>query len=211
MNHLDTVLPNPAILVLAAGSARRMRGADKLLQDVAGQSLLRRQVMAALATDAPVLVALRPDDTQRVQALSGLDVHKITVPDAETGMGASIRAGAKALADLPGNGHRKGGLAILPADMPELTAEDLLRVIDAFHQSGGARIVRGAGADGTPGHPVIFPARCFAALQTLSGDAGARGLLRSEEVVLCPLPARHALTDLDTPEAWADWRRRTGY
>ena len=35
---------------------------------------------------------------------------------------------------------------------------------------------------------------------------GAREVLRGAEVKLVPLPGRHALVDLDTPEDWAEWR-----
>ncbi|MEZ5755305.1 MAG: NTP transferase domain-containing protein [Paracoccaceae bacterium] len=50
----------PHILLLAAGSPPRMRGGDKLLEDVAGEPLLRRSARAALATGCPVTVTLPP-------------------------------------------------------------------------------------------------------------------------------------------------------
>lgn len=195
-----------AILLLAAGRSSRMRGADKLLQDVGGQSLLRRQALAALATGAPVLVALRPGDADRAAVLEGLDVRQVQVADADAGMSASIRAGVRAAAA----DASIEGVAILPADMPELDRADLSAVIRVFGDAGGTRILRGAGADGTPGHPVIFPRRLFADLAALKGDTGARAILRAEPALPCRLPDRHALTDLDTPEDWAEWRARTG-
>ncbi|PKP79286.1 MAG: nucleotidyltransferase family protein, partial [Alphaproteobacteria bacterium HGW-Alphaproteobacteria-2] len=90
---------------------------------------------------------------------------------------------------------------VLPADMPEITTEDLRAVAAAFD---GAHVLRGAGADGTPGHPVLFPAAALPALAALSGERGARDLAAGARLVT--LPGRHALTDLDTPEDWADWR-----
>mgnify|MGYP006910720262 CR=1 FL=1 len=48
--------------------------------------------------------------------------------------------------------------------------------------------------------------RCFAALIQLSGDQGARALLKTVSVHDIALPGQRALTDLDTPEAWAAWR-----
>jgi len=85
--------------------------------------------------------------------------------------------------------------------MPDITAEDMRALAAAFD---GARAARGAGADGTPGHPVLLPAAALSALARLSGDTGARGLVRGARLVA--LPGRHALTDLDTPEDWAAWR-----
>jgi CTP:molybdopterin cytidylyltransferase MocA len=96
---------------------------------------------------------------------------------------------------------------MLLADLPEIDAADLRRVLAARADHPDA-ILRGAAADGTPGHPVLFPARFRSALMHLSGDRGARDLLRDHaaEVQLVRLPGRHAIADLDTPEDWAQWR-----
>ena len=186
------------ILIPAAGASRRMRGGDKLMELVAGEPLLRRQTRLARALCNTVIVTLRQDDPERRQALTGLDVTLLPVPQAAEGMAASLRAGA-ALA--------KGAVMILPADMPELEPADLTLMIGAFDQQPDA-ILRAASADGTPGHPVIFPADLRAQLQDLHGDEGARGVLtrHAARIQLIALPDQHALTDLDTPEAWAAWR-----
>ncbi|MFN5826754.1 MAG: nucleotidyltransferase family protein, partial [Rhodobacterales bacterium] len=67
--------------------------------------------------------------------------------------------------------------------------------------------------DGTPGHPVLFPVWALADLAALTGDSGARDLLQTyrNRTELVALPARHAVTDLDTPEDWAAWRGAQGY
>jgi CTP:molybdopterin cytidylyltransferase MocA len=44
----------------------------------------------------------------------------------------------------------------------------------------------------------------------LSGDEGARAILRRHPPRLLALPGRHAVTDLDTPEDWARWRAARG-
>lgn len=185
-----------AILMLAAGAGRRMRGSDKLLEDVRGLPLLRDRALACIGSGiGPLLVTLPPEAAERRAALTGLALRIVEVPDAARGMGASLAAGAAA---VPGTA---AGVLVLPADMPDLTAADLRAVAAAY---GGWRPVRGAAQDGTPGHPVLFPATSLPALAALSGDRGARDLAAGAEPV--PLPARHALTDLDTPEDWAAWR-----
>ena len=186
------------ILLLAAGASSRMRGADKLLQRIDGVPVLRRQAQAMASLGRKVIVALPPDRPLRGAALEGLNVQRLAVAEAATGMAASIRAGTAAA-------QRAAGLAILPADMPEITAQDMAQVLQAFAAQNAQRIAQGCGADGTPGHPVIFPARLLGALAALRGDRGARAVLQGEDVLHIPLPARHALTDLDTPEDWADW------
>jgi CTP:molybdopterin cytidylyltransferase MocA len=193
-----------AVLLLAAGASARMRGADKMLEPVDGVPVLRHQAIAARMVSDMVLVALPPDRPLRRAALDGLDVTPIVVPDAALGMSASIRSGVAALP------AQVAGVAILPADMPEVTPDDIAATCAAFAERGAARIVRATAEDGTPGHPVVFPARLFPALQALLGDTGARPVLQTETVDHVALPARHAVTDLDTPEAWADWRASRG-
>ncbi len=191
-----------AILIPAAGASRRMRGKDKLLEHVDGQPLLRRQVDRARAAGAHVVVTLPRADHPRRAVLEGLAVQLVEVPDAEAGMSASLRRGIGFLP--PGI---KAAI-ILPADMPEIDTDDILRMINAFRAGPQPTLQQGAGADGTPGHPVLFPADCFPALLQLTGDEGARTVLRANRHRLraVPLPGQRALTDLDTPEAWDAWR-----
>ena len=183
------------ILIPAAGASSRMLGRDKLLEPVAGHPLLRRQARIALATGVPVVVTLRPEDEARRRALEGLNLTILAVPDAASGLSASLRITANKVATA---------LMVLPGDMPDLTTADLNRLITAFALNPGT-CHRGASA-GEPGHPVILPACLLPAVAQLSGDTGARNLLAGESVILIDLPARHALTDLDTPEDWARWR-----
>lgn len=186
------------ILLLAAGSGTRMRGGDKLLEPVRGRPLLRDRAEAALAASPTVIVAL-PPAAPRADALAGLPVTRIVVADAATGMSASLRA---ALAAVTPDAE---GALILPADMPEITADDLRAVIAAFAADPARPITCGA-SGGRLGHPVLFPARLFPALARVTGDRGGRALIEAHGASAVPLPAEHALTDLDTPEAWAAWR-----
>lgn len=189
------------IAILAAGSSRRMRGADKLLETVGGVPLLVHLVGVARATGLPVVVALPPMDQApaRHAALMGSGAQVITVPDHAQGMAASLRAvTAAAPAD-------RSAMLVMLGDMPEIDVADLRNMIAAAHHAPGT-VIRASTAQGRAGHPVIFPARLWPDLARLQGDQGARDLLKSETVQLCPLPGQHAVTDLDTPEAWAAWR-----
>lgn len=184
------------IIILAAGQSRRMRGGDKLLEMVNGQPLLRHIQQAAAAAACPVWVALPGPGHPRAAHLlpTSLPVY---VPDAALGMGASIR---HAVAALPPD---ISAAMITPADMPELTGADFIALAGAYR----GQILRATSAHGQAGHPVIFPRSCFADLLTLQGDQGARALLaQAQDLQTLALPGTHATTDLDTPEAWAEWR-----
>ncbi|WP_170760188.1 nucleotidyltransferase family protein [Ruegeria lacuscaerulensis] len=194
------MIPIPIIL-LAAGNSSRMGGKDKLLLPVDGQPLLRRSALIARIA-APVIVALPPSPHPRHDALEGLDVHKIEVPDASEGMNASLRG---ALMHVPPGSP---AAMILLADLPEITTADLESVLESVQTNPDKLIWRGATAAGKPGHPVVFDRSLFDRLSQLTGDAGAQAIVRafSDKVHLQPLPEQNALMDIDTPADWAAWK-----
>jgi molybdenum cofactor cytidylyltransferase len=189
----------PEILILAAGASSRMRGADKLLEQVSGQPLLTRIAEAALATGVPVTVALPPDRPLRMHALDGLAARRVVVASPGLGLSESLKAG---LAALPAT----ASVMLLLADLPDLTTDDLTLMLLKWREDPSF-ILRGS-AGLTPGHPVCLPAWLRPELSALAGDTGARDLLlrHEDKTRLVCLPDRHAITDLDTPEDWAAWR-----
>lgn len=188
------------ILILAAGASSRMQGRDKLLEQVEGQPLLARLARAAAETGQPVTVVLPPARPERKAALAGLPIQTVVAVTAHEGMAASLRCGVESLPP-------DQDILLLLADLPEIGTEDLQALIRARMIHPG-RILRASTAEGVPGHPVLFPAFMRPQLLSLSGDEGARSLLRAPDqpVIMVPLPERRAITDLDTPEDWANWR-----
>lgn len=195
--------PKVSAILLAAGSSSRMRGADKLMEAVAGAPLLRRSAETLLSSQADeVIVVLRPGDDPRRAALDGLNVKLIENPQAAEGMGASIRAG------IAGAASDAGAALVALADMPDITAKDIDALIAAYDAEEGREIIRAADPDGAPGNPVLFGRRFFEPLRGLEGDEGARSILaaNADLVRLVRLSSDAARVDLDTPEAWAAWR-----
>ncbi|KUJ80960.1 4-diphosphocytidyl-2C-methyl-D-erythritol synthase [Ruegeria marisrubri] len=189
------------IILLAAGRSSRMGGADKLMQDIDGQPLLRRTAEIARAV-APVIVALPPAPHPRHDALAGLDVRIVPIADADEGMNASLRGALKALPE------ESTAVMVMLADLVDLTAADLAAVLESVTDAPDMLIWRGATEDGKPGHPVVFHSSLFRELATLTGDGGAQSIVNrhSDRVHLTPLPGQHARTDLDTPRDWDRWR-----
>ena len=125
------------------------------------------------------------------------------MPDAAEGMNASLRTAFAALpTDAP-------CAMLLLADLPDLTTEDLATVADAADLASDTLIWRGSTQSGQPGHPIIFHNALFPAFADLAGDGGGRDVVRKANgrIDLIPLPGNRARADLDTPEAWAAWRR----
>ena len=190
------------IIILAAGASKRMRGRDKLLEEIDGVPLLRRQAKMALATGCDVIVALPPRPHPRYDVVGDLAVQCLPVADAAEGMNATLRA---ALAAVP---EAARGAMILLGDLPELTVDDLNAVLQFIDFDSYTAVWRGATSDGKPGHPVVIARPLFAELMDLTGDAGAQPVLarHKDHVQLVALPDQHARRDLDTPEDWAAWR-----
>ncbi|GIX14130.1 MAG: 4-diphosphocytidyl-2C-methyl-D-erythritol kinase [Paracoccaceae bacterium] len=126
--------PRIAAIVLAAGSARRMRGADKLLEEVEGAPLIARIARACLGAGlAAVHVVLPAGDRARRAALAGLDLDIVDNPLAAEGMASSIRAGMAAI------DPETDAVILVLADMPEIGAAHLRRLVAAYDPAGGAR------------------------------------------------------------------------
>lgn len=178
-----------------------MRGADKLLEDMGGETLLHRQARHALGTGCPVYVALPALNHPRAQALADLPVSILAVPDAAEGMSGTLRG---AVAQLP----EDVDFMMVLADLVALEQSDLLAVLAARQANPDALIWRGATHDGKPGHPVIFDASLRPQFATLSGDHGGEAIVKPlrDRTHLVPLSDQRARLDLDTPEDWAAWR-----
>lgn len=199
--HIGLMNKTPALIILAAGKSRRMRGIDKLMQDVDGTPLLERTVRMARRCSENVIVTLPPPPHPRQDLLQGMDLNIIDVPDADEGMNAGLR---RAIAVLPEDTE---AAMIILADLPDLTESDLNRVLGAAEHDPEPLIFRGATEGGKPGHPVLFRRPLFTALMRLSGDVGAKPVIQKNQdrMRLVPLPGHRALMDLDTPEDWERW------
>jgi len=193
------------ILILAAGKSSRMRGEDKLTQKIDGVEQIKRIAHSACETGSLVAITLPDVAHPRASYLLDLDLKIISVPEAHLGMGRSIAAGISRLASLD-----LDGVMIVPADMPEITQNDLATVIKAFLNAPNS-IIQACTAQDKPGHPVIFPKSTFHDLQILSGDRGAQAVIQANLHLrqLIKLPHLNATTDLDTPEDWKEWRSDT--
>lgn len=192
-----------ALLLAAGGSSRMGAGRHKLLEDAGGAPLLRRSAEAALASGPDELIVIlgaRAEETRA--ALDDLPLRIVENPLWRSGVASSIRTGLAALAP------EADAALILLADMPEVGPALINRLIAAFDPEEGREAARPIGADGRPGHPVLFGRRYFEALALLEGDQGARRVIEEAagRRVDLETPGEAAFIDLDSPEDWARWR-----
>jgi CTP:molybdopterin cytidylyltransferase MocA len=178
-----------------------MRGRDKLLEDVSGEPLLRVMAKRAISCSDRVFITLPLEVSKRRDAISGLDLAIVDVASPVLGMSESLRCGIEAA-------NACDAVMILPADMPDITAEDMTLLWRAAASGDRQSIIRATSATGKPGHPVIFRQNHFDELAQLQGDSGAKAVVERNGFVPVALANAHALTDLDTPEDWDNWRQR---
>jgi molybdenum cofactor cytidylyltransferase len=194
--------PRIAAVVLAAGRSTRMAPANKLLVPFGGAPMVTRAVDAALASQAdPVIVVVGHDAPKVREALGARTVRVVENPDFADGLSTSVRAG---LAALPSD---VDGALFMLGDMPRVTAVHLDRLIAAFNPAEGRAICMPT-FRAKRGNPVLWASRFFPELATLSGDAGARGLIGQHSDQLCEVEMADGgvLLDVDTPEALAETR-----
>lgn len=192
---------SPHILLLAAGQSSRMRGAHKLLREIDGVPLVRRTAERLLKSRASGLsIVVNPESSAVQNVLEGCKAQLVPARDASSGLAASLRAGINALP------QEAGAVIIALADMPEITADDIDALINAYDPARGAAIVAPVAPNGKRGNPVLFDKRYFEPLASLEGDSGAKSLIDAESDNLRLVPrGAGVLVDLDTPEAWDDW------
>ena len=185
-----------AALVLAAGSSRRMGGANKLLQPVGGIAMLRRAVNAALASRCTsVLVVTGADAGAAHACLAGLEVQFAHNPDHASGMASSLRCG---LAALPADAD---AAMVLLADMPRIDGGHVDRLLAAFDPRQ-PKIVAPV-KDGRRGNPILWPREFFAEMMAVEGDVGAREVLQrhASQVEAVAFDDDAIFADVDTPAA----------
>ena len=162
---------------------------------------MRRVAAAALASGAAPVVVVTGHETERVQAaLAGLDVTFAHNPDYAEGMSSSLQCGIDALD--PARAPEIDGAVVCLGDMPRTSADLIDRLIAGFDPLEG-RAIGVPTYRGKRGNPVLWAARFFPEIRSLSGDVGARHLIgdHADAVYEVESPDHSVTIDVDTPEA----------
>lgn len=184
---------NIGILLLAAGSSSRL-GRAKQLVAYKGQTLVHRSLQTAIEAGlGPIVVVLGARADAIGQELAGNNVHPVFNPEWEEGMAASIRCGVRHLQTVA---PETAALILLVCDQPYITP-GLLQSLVKAHTDTGKPIVTSAYA-GTFGPPTLFHKILFPELLQLTGDVGARRILKHHADEVEALPFAAGQLDIDT-------------
>jgi molybdenum cofactor cytidylyltransferase len=172
-------------LILAAGEGRRF-GGPKQIAELDGLPLLEHAVMAMEAVPAieRIVVVLGAHAEEVRRRVDFGSAEPVLCEDWADGLSASLRTGIDAL-------PHADPIIVTLGDQPFITPQVIARFLD---ERGTCR----AGYDGEPGHPVRITAATARRARALTGDAGARELLRGCRLVECGHLCRP--DDIDTRE-----------
>jgi molybdenum cofactor cytidylyltransferase len=185
----------PAVL-LAAGAGTRYAASGghehKLQAPFRGRPLVTWAVEHALAAAiGPVWIVTGAADPSVLATLAGVEI--VANPRWAEGMATSLQV---AVARARAEGY--AAVVVGLADQPLVTAEAWRRVAAA-----GRPIAR-ASYDGVPGHPVRLAAAVWASLP-VTGDEGARSLIRVQPELVEDVPCPGHPADVDTREDVQRW------
>jgi len=192
-----------AVIVLAAGTSSRL-GRPKQMLPVSSVPLLSLTLDIARNWSHGPRVLVLGAHAEEIRSAVDSDGFDVAInPDFAAGQSTSLRTG---LAALP---ETVSGAIVLLGDQP-LVPRQLLTELAAQYNPSTDIAVRPRYADG-PGNPILLSCAIFAELMALTGDVGARNILRKHrdrirEIDWTRSPAPR---DVDTEDDYAalllDW------
>lgn len=180
------------VVLLAAGGSSRLGRAKQLLPYL-GRTLVEHTARTALASGAAEVVVVVGAEAAAVrEALRGLKVRIVLNENWAEGMGGSIARGVAAL------GEEIDAAVIALGDQPRITPVHLRTLAERVIDSDQSIVA--SSYDGVLGAPAAFARSEFGRLQGLTGDVGARHLVRNGEEPVEAVFFDGANLDVDTPD-----------
>lgn len=159
-------------LLLAAGEGRRF-GMPKAIATHRGGALVTRAAGALLEGGCEPVVAVLGAGADEARPLVPAGTRVVVAEDWAEGMGASLRAGLRALLDVE---PAPVSVLVHLVDLPDVGADIIARIRAHADTEAVAR----AAYAGVPGHPVLLGRRWWEEIAAqATGDRGARDWLRA--------------------------------
>jgi molybdenum cofactor cytidylyltransferase len=193
MTNDKTHTNNTGIIILAAGKSSRL-GSPKQLLVYSGATLLQHAIETAQSSDAGIVIVVLGANADLItDELKPTRVNIVVNAAWKEGMASTIRYGIQTLVKL--NPHVEA-VIVMVADQPFVTAA-LLNNLMEVNRKEQRNIVAGKYGD-TFGTPVLFSKYFFRELLQLTGDVGAKSLVRKymNDAAFVPFPKGDI--DIDT-------------
>ncbi len=184
-------------ILLAAGCSKRYGDKNKLTENFKGKHLIQHIIHTLLKVFDPceLLVILGHDSKVIKELIDNKDIRIVNNEKYKNGIGTSISLGIQHLDTTV------QGVMIIPADMPLISAEDLIKLENKFIAHNCKRVVLPK-YKYTIGNPVILPKSYFVTLKNLKEDFGAKSQIKENDIVKvdCDIGT---VFDIDTSKALA--------
>ncbi len=184
-------------ILLAAGCSKRYGDKNKLTESFKGKQLIQHIIHTLLKVFDPceLLVILGHDSKIIKDLIDNKDIRIVNNKKYKNGIGTSISLGIQHLDTTV------QGVMIIPADMPLISSEDLIKLENEFIAYNCKKVVLPK-YKYTIGNPVILPKSYFATLKNLKGDFGAKSQIKENDIVKvdCDIGT---VFDIDTSKALA--------
>ena len=165
-------------ILLAAGCSKRYGDKNKLTENFKGKHLIQHIIHTLLKVFDPyeLLVILGHDSNIIKDLIDNKDIRIVNNKKYKNGIGSSISLGIQHLDTTV------QGVMIIPADMPLISAKDLIKLENKFITHNCKKVVLPK-YKYTIGNPVILPKSYFATLKNLKEDFGARSQIKEIDIV----------------------------
>ena len=184
-------------IILAAGGSTRL-GEPKQLLVFHGETLVHAAVRAAQEGGCdPVCVVTGHARAAVEHAVADLAPILAHNKEWQRGMGSSARLGLGAV-------HDASAVVLLACDQPAVDGK-VIRALIGQHEHSGRAIVA-SHYSGTLGIPALFAQSCFAELQGLPDDCGAKAVILADPARVASLEFPGGALDIDVPEDLWAWR-----
>ena len=196
-------------LILAAGRSSRFNGDKRELKLSSGKTMLETVVERCRLVLGRCIVVVDSKDWD--ERLSANDVDVVIIDNAPAGMAHSLAAGVNCAVS-----KQWSALLVVLADMPYVKAETISLINNALVEhkivvpTMFAAHAKGIKKVEQWGHPVGFRSDYFGAMQKLTGDRGARGVVcaNQQDCYLLPVDDPGVLQDIDTRQDWERYQSR---
>jgi molybdenum cofactor cytidylyltransferase len=184
------------LVILAAGKSKRM-GFAKQNIIFKEKTMLQHLLHQALMTDyLPITVVVGANKKDIVPNFEKLPITIIDNPNAEKGMGSSIKMGLIGSYMAEKNLE---GILFMTSDMPLVTTNYLKAMALAFENESDSVIVASK-YGGKPGIPALFRRSVFEDLLNIADEDGAKKLIEKHVKNTFMIDFPEGEIDLDTPD-----------
>lgn len=184
-------------LLLAAGISKRM-GEPKQLLNWGNKKLIQFQIERILSTTEKLYVVLGAYADLIEPYLKDYNIEIIRYDHWKNGMGGSLAYGIQQILKPK---IKLEGILISLIDQPLVPSKHYLKMRSLFIK-GKDQIVVSESDSGWCGVPILFDAFFFDSLKSISGEEGAKVILKKNQKNALFVNGGTTLVDMDTPDIY---------